>query len=192
MQSPALVCHKQRTFEPGLWRRWLQLPPPQASLPDEFPETEVLLSRLVELGLLLEAARVLAYGLPEREAVWWSCMCVRHTLPRDPADAEAAAVAAAEAWVRRPDNPSRHEAARAATAAGTDAPGAWCALAAAWSHRIKQRPDLCGGRGAAAAVEKSSLRLHPDRADARLRRFVHGGIDVSNGGAGRLPAEKAS
>ncbi|HYZ63460.1 MAG TPA: hypothetical protein VE650_13500, partial [Acetobacteraceae bacterium] len=106
MPTQALACQKLRSFEPDLWRRWLQLPPPHASLPDEFPEPDALLSHLVELGLLLEATRVLAYGLPEREAVWWSCMCVRHTLPRDPADAEVAAVTAAEAWVRRPDNPS--------------------------------------------------------------------------------------
>ncbi len=191
MQEPPTACRKLRRFEPALLHRWLQLPPERQGLVEECGgEPERLLWRLRQSELLPEAVRMLAYALPEREAVWWSCMCVRHAAPSLP-DAERCAVEAAEAWVRRPEPAMRHEAALAASAPGYAAPGAWSALGAAWSQRERLLPDLCGGRGAATAVARAAAHGGPERATERLRRFIESGVDIGNGGAGRIPDEVA-
>ena len=183
-----MTCRKLRRFEPALLHRWLQLPPEHQKLVSEFGEPEHLLWHLRRLELLAEAVRLLAYALPEREAVWWSCMCVRRTAASLP-DAERGAVEAAEAWVRCPEPAARHEAALAASASGYAAPGAWSALGAAWSQRERLLPDLCGGRGAATAVARAAARDGPERVQERLRRFIQSGVDIGNGGAGRIPDE---
>jgi hypothetical protein len=189
MQTPAVVCRKLRRFEPALLHHWLQLPPEHRGLIDEIREPTTLLWRLRELELWPESMRMLAYTLPEREAVWWSCMCVRHTATSLPEN-EHLAVEAAEAWVRQPDIPLRREAAMAASASGYAAPGAWSALGAVWSHQKKLLPDLCGGRGVATAVMRAVVRKDPERARERFPRFFDSGVDIGNGGAGRVPPEE--
>lgn len=186
---PDFICRKLRRFEPDLLQRWLQLPEEHRGLVDEIDAPAPLLWRLCQLQLWPEAVRMLAYTLPEREAVWWSCVCVRHTETSLPAP-ELGAIEAAEAWVRRPEPEFRREAAMAASASGYAAPGAWSALAAVWSHRKKLLPDLCGGRGAATAVKRAADRDGQERQRERLRYFVQSGIDVGNGGAGGLPPGK--
>ena len=188
---PELACPKLRVMDAALLHRWLKLPPEHAGVIDEFGgEPPALLARLRTLGLWDEALRHLAYALPEREAVWWSCMCVRHTGGTLP-DLEARAVMASETWVRDPGPVTRQEAAMAASAVGYAAPGSWSALGATWSHRKRFLPDLCGGRGVATAVSRAAGRdaAEPDRLAERRRAFFDAGVDVGQGGAGRLPVE---
>ncbi len=188
MQIADATCRKLQPFAPDLLRYWLQLPDAHRRLPDECSDPQALLARLCGLDLLIEATRLLAYALPEREAVWWSCMCVRHTMP-SPAGAEGAAVEAAEAWVRQPGKAARHEAGLASSGPGYAAPGAWSALGVAWSGRERLLRDLCPGRGAAMAVARAAARGAPERAPERLRRFIESGVDIGRGGAGRIPDE---
>ncbi len=188
-----LACPKLRRFEAPLLHRWLKLPPEHAGLVDAAPEPPQLLAQLRDRQLWREAMRLLAYALPEREAVWWSAMCVAHTGSAMP-DAEKAAVAAAEAWVRRPGPATRRDAGLAAAAVGFAAPGAFCAMGAVWSHRERFLPNLCGGRGAATAVDLAVKRgaAEPERVRKRYEAFLDSGLDIGNGGAGRLPAEAAA
>jgi hypothetical protein len=182
-------CPKLRGIEPRLLQHWLRLPEEHHVLLGQPQEPVSLLHQLCDRGLWPEATRLLAYALPEREAVWWSCMCVRHTAADLPGS-ERLAIEAAEAWVRRPEMPQRREAALAASASGYAAAGAWSALGAAWSQRAPLLPDLCGGRGAATAVARAAVRDGAGRRIDRLRRFIRSGVDVANGGAGQLPQEE--
>jgi hypothetical protein len=72
-----------------------------------------------------------AYLLPRREAVWWACQCVRACLAD--AGGEAEPLAAAERWVREPEEEMRRAALAAGLAANAQRPAAWTALAAGWS-----------------------------------------------------------
>ncbi|GGF34582.1 hypothetical protein GCM10011611_46020 [Aliidongia dinghuensis] len=176
---------KLRALEPALLRPRLKLPPDHAALYDEADGPGALLDRLVERRLLVEAARLLAYALPPREAVWWSCMCVDHAAPADLPVPERQALDAAEAWVRRPDAENRRQAAWAAAAAGYQAPGAWAALAAYWS-RPERPDDLRGGRGVETAVDRTIARHTPAERAPLLASFIASGRDIARGGAGRL------
>src|SRR5690349_11314066 len=69
----------------------------------------VFLKGLVTAGKIEDAVTFCAYLLPRREAVWWACGCLRRSLGQLAGD-RAAALAAAEAWVREPDDERRQAA----------------------------------------------------------------------------------
>ncbi len=181
---------KLRRLEPGTLRQRLDLLPPHDGLIELWQDPAGLLAALVARELLPSAARYLAFALPEREAVWWACRCAAHTASQ-PSAAERKAIAAAEAWVRRPDEASQRDAAWAAAEAGYGVAGAWPALAAYWSRPVLPL-DTRGGRGVETAIERASVRERPERQSGRLFRFILSGRDIAAGGAGRLPPEVGS
>ena len=67
---------------------------------DEQVSPDAFLDRLLERGHLADAVRLLAFALPKREAVWWSCQCVRECLGGDASPQALAAIKAAEEWVK--------------------------------------------------------------------------------------------
>ncbi len=87
-----------------------------------------------------DAVAFCAYVLPRREAVWWACQCVRGMIPAPGAD-EQAGLAAAEAWVREPEEERRLQALRLGMGADRGLPTTWLALAAAWSGGSMALPE---------------------------------------------------
>jgi hypothetical protein len=148
-------------------------------------------------GGFADAARVVAHALPKREAVWWACMCAR-SVPGRPRRAEdEAALGAAEAWVRRPEEAARRAAHAAAARAGFSSAEAWAAMAAFWSGGsmapegqpvVPPAEDLTG-KAAIGSVLIAASRHEPHRGEERLRRFLGAARDIASGGAGRLAEE---
>ncbi|PWS38072.1 hypothetical protein DFH01_01845 [Falsiroseomonas bella] len=154
------------------------------------------MDRLEAEGFLLEAAQLAAHALPRREAVWWACMCARHTAPAG-AEELAALRDAAETWVRRQTDSARHAAFELAQAQGLDSPEAWAAMGAFWAGdsiappavpKVSPAPHLTG-TAVAGAINLAAVRDDPLRRDARLARFLDSARDIAAGGAGRLPPE---
>ena len=165
----------------------LQMPKAHEHLLSEDPASAALLIRLVELELLPEAARLLGYALPEREAGWWACRCVAHAVPLAALPAEqGAAHAAAEAWVRRPDDEARLRAHLASAKAGYRTPAARAAQAAFASPLPVSWP-MRTGRKVERAVALAAAYDGPAHRPERLRRFIASGRDIAGGGAGRVP-----
>jgi hypothetical protein len=156
--------------------------------------------RLAAKGLNDEAVHLSAHALPKREAVWWACMCAQ-AVP-DPAlpAADTAARVAAEAWVRQPsDDALRRTAWDAVQATAFQSPEALAAAAAFFSGSslspagqpaVPPGDDLTG-RTVAGAVLLASVRGRPERAQARLTRFLAAARDIAAGGAGRIAPEAA-
>lgn len=153
------------------------------------------LERLENGGRLRQAVRLVAHALPAREAVWWACMCGRHSAPADLHEDDRQALDAAEAWVRRPSDETRQAAAGRAEAAGTKSPEIWAATAVAWSGAAPPDPQRrvpsrkVAGTAVASAVIQASLRTAPKRSRMRLERFLESAHDIASGGGGRLPPE---
>ena len=148
-----------------------------------------LLRRLVADRRLIDAVRLLAHSLPGREAVWWGCMCVLATLPRDTehqADAEFAMLRVAEAWVREPDSEALRVRAVQASQMCAGAPVSWLGLAIEWNRRLG-RPGAGFGQGVEAAVTRAAARLKPD-ANGHLLRCTASGAEIASGGVGRITA----
>ena len=148
-------------------------------------------------GFLVEAARLVAHALPRREAVWWACMCARHTAGPAGDGADARAVAAAEAWVRKPTDENRRAAMDLAREAGFQSAQAWSAVAAFWTGdsmapleapKVPPEPHFVG-LAVAGAVTLAAVRGRPARRDARLRLFLGSARDIAGGGPGRLEPE---
>jgi hypothetical protein len=87
------------------------------------------LRRLAAAARRFEAVAFAACLLPRREAVWWGCQCLR-ALNRAEADR---GLAAAEAWVRDPEDETRRAALAVGAPADPRGPGDWLALAAGQS-----------------------------------------------------------
>lgn len=150
---------------------------------------------LVEQNLFPDAIRFLAFALPRREAVWWACVCTRmlHDQQQTVASEQADALAAAEAWVYKPNEENRRIAGEKADQTERQYPADWTASAAFWSggnisaagQAIVQPPDhLCPHAIASAvllaAAEGDSAELHN-----RYRDYLTRGIDIAKGGTGR-------
>jgi hypothetical protein len=134
-----------------------------------------------------EAIVFLTYLLPRREAVWWARQCVGALLgPR----AEDAALRAAEAWVRAPEEENRR-AAMAAGAAGDQAsPTTWLAHAAAWSGGsifppemapIPAAPSACA-KAANAAIMMAICAGDPLTMRVRIAACAEAGFRFAEGG----------
>ena len=153
---------------------------------------------LAAAGRMPDALRLIAHALPKREAVWWACMCARAVPLVTPNSLDAEALAAAERWVRRPDEASRREAMAAAQASGCRSPEAWAAVGAFWSGGSmapEGQPEVppadnLTGVAIAGAIILAATRSKPERGPERLVRFLEAARDIATGGAGRLPAEE--
>ena len=152
------------------------------------------LATLEASGLRLEAARLFAHTLPNREAVWWACMCARHTAPANLAALERAALEAAEIWVRQQTDEVRHDAMSKAQQAGLQTPEAWAGFAAFLSGDSMSLPNLpkvppaphLTGDVVGGAVQLASVRGDPTRQPARLTLFLQSARDIAAGGTGWL------
>ena len=155
--------------------------------------------RLDAKGFRSDALRLTAHALPKREAVWWACMCAG-AVP-DPAlpAADAAARAAAEAWVRKPaDEALRRAAWEAVQKTAFRSPEAWAAVGAFWSGGSMSPEgapavppgDHLTGVAINGAFVMAAVRGRPERAEARMARFLASARDIAAGGVGRIPVEE--
>jgi hypothetical protein len=170
-------------------------------------EAEALLARattpaaylgaLIEAGLETDALRFLAFALPKREAVWWACLAARDALAADNRPEVAACLEAVEAWVYRPDEEKRRQTFPLAEAVGFETPAGYAALAAFWSGGSIAPPDApevspdpaLTPTMAGAAVLLAAVKPDPLKAPAKHRLAIARGIDIANGGNGRLQRE---
>ncbi len=156
-----------------------------------------LLARLEAGGYHTEAVRLIAHALPQREAVWWSCMCARHTAPAALSLADQRALEAAESWVFRGDDALRRQAFEHAQEANFATPEAWAAVAAFWAGDsmapvgqapVAPAPHLAG-TAAVGSTLLAAVRDRPERRPVRLQRFIEAGRAIADGGTGRLAPE---
>lgn len=155
--------------------------------------TQAWIERLMASGEHAGAARVLAFALPPREAVWWACLCARTATDEVSPPEVVAALDAAEAWAFEPTEERR----RAAEAAGmaddaTSHPAGWAALGAFWSGGSISTPDNPAvpagpyhtATAVATAVVLAAYAEPAEQADARWPSFLAWGLDIAAGGTG--------
>ncbi len=160
-------------------------------------DASAAVAHLLALERFNDAARLAAHALPRREAVWWACMCARAVPDPGRSALDEAALVAAEAWVRAPDEPARRAAMKAAEAAAFRSAEAWAAVGAFWSggsmapegQPVVPPAEHLTGVAVAGAVVLAAVRVRPERGPARLERFVASARDIAAGGAGRLEPE---
>jgi hypothetical protein len=124
-------------------------------------------------------------------------MCARGVPAPAPRAEDLEALAAAEAWVRRPEEATRRACMAAGEKAGFVSPEAWAAAAAFWSGGSMAPEGLdpvppaehLTGAAVSGAIIMAALRHRPERMPLRLPRFLDAARDIAAGGAGRIAPE---
>jgi len=149
----------------------------------------VFLRTLVQSGTGRDALGFCAFLLPRRETVWWAIQALK--IMRQAGAPADAGVAAAEAWVRDPDDGRRRAALSVAEAGDTEAPGTWLAWAAGYSggsmvatHSVPCPPDLTAKCARIGAVLAYGLVPASER-DAALRSCVEACIRLADDDGGK-------
>lgn len=158
------------------------------------PEPVLFLQSLIKQQLYPDAVRFLARALPKREAVWWACLSARSVMGEKPASSFLQALEAAEAWVYKPTEPHRRQAHLAAQQAVFENAAAWAAMAAFWSEGsiapedapVVPPADNLTAKAVAGAVMLAAVQDQPEKANDKYLFFIEQGIDIANGGNGRL------
>ncbi len=177
----------------------IELEPPVRALIETEEMAAEAIARLEGAGHAIEACKVAAHALPKREAVWWACMCARSAPDPAATPADLAALEAAEAWVRRPEEKLRRAAMAAAETSNFRSTEAWAAVGAFWSggsmapegQPVVPPGEHLTGVAIGGAVVLAGVRIRPQDCNARLGRFLASARDIAQGGAGRLPVETA-
>ncbi len=158
------------------------------------PSPSGFLAVLLERQLYPDAVRFLARALPKREATWWACICARSVIAATASTELQNALKAAEQWVYKPTEDNRRAAHAAAQATSFESPAAWAAMAAFWSDGsiapedapVVPPADYLTAKAVAGAVMLAAVMTQPEQASAKYRFFMEQGIDIANGGNGRI------
>jgi hypothetical protein len=156
------------------------------------PPLDFLRALLAE-GAVDDGIAFAAYLLPRREAVWWACQCLRGLdVVRGEAGAEA--LAAAETWVRTPEEEVRRRALEVAHAHLPSEPATWLPFAAAWSggsmvapeFQPVQPPPHLTAKAVRAAIVLALGRVEPRDRQALAARCVAAAVRFVEEGDARL------
>jgi hypothetical protein len=116
----------------------------------------------------------MAHALPQREGIWWGCLCMQHSCGDNLTPVERAAATAAVHWVFQPGDEARAAAKSPAEAAGPSTSAGALAMAAS----ITGPPAL---KVVANAVKLASLKTEPVQIAKLQKAFVELGLEIAAG-----------
>lgn len=158
----------------------------------------VVLAELAEKQALFDMLYLMSVVLPGREAVWWACLAAHDVVAEGQT---TPSLAAAEAWVFKPDDTSRAAAQRAMDGAETDDETVYCALAAVYADGRMGTGELASQPAPPAAVPAAVLTMNLKALDkVGDGTLDHGwvllarALDIARGGNGQVepPAPAAN
>lgn len=160
--------------------------------PELNPEGGVL--ALVEAGCYYDAIKLLAHGLPKREAVWWACLVARQVQNPDTDQGNIDALIAAEEWARQPSEENRLKCRVLAEKTKYETPASWAATAASWSTgslAAEGEPDIeppkyLYAHAVAGSVTLAGMLKDPDDPETCLYHYIQQGSDLARGGQGSI------
>ncbi len=161
-------------------------------VPDTAPEVSI--DRLMEAGLYPDAIKLLAHGLPKREAVWWACLAARDIQNPQTDDDNINALLAAESWTMKPSEEARLKCKALGEKTKHKTPASWAATAASWCHGslaaegepVIEPPDHLYAHAVAGSVTLAAVLSDPVDPGERFIRYLKQGLDLARGGNGRI------
>jgi hypothetical protein len=153
------------------------------------------LALLVKGRHFTDAVRFLAFSLPPREGVWWACVAARGI--ERLAEPDAACLERVVAWAYEPNEAKRRACMEAAERLNFEGAAAYAALSVFWSGGSmapEGMPDAppdpsLYAIGVGASVLLAIAAGEPQFAERRFEEAIERGIDIANGGNGKLKAE---
>lgn len=149
---------------------------------------------LVDAECYYDAIKLLAHGLPKREAVWWACLAARQLLTPETDEANVQALIAAEAWAMKPTEDNRLRCRELARTTRYETPFSWAATAASWStgslagpgEAEVAPPEFLYAHAVAGCVTLAGGLLNVSEPREGMRHLIHQGINLAEGGNGLL------
>lgn len=157
-------------------------------------DSSTFLSLLIQKKFYRDAIIFLSHGLPKRESVWWGCVCVRQTLQKETSSHEIEALEAAEKWVYSLEEEEGLKAKTLSETLELKTPSSWVAMAAFWSQgniapkgvSPVKTPDGLVAHAIAGAIMLAATIINPVTVDIPYEKFILYGLDIANGGNGKL------
>lgn len=155
------------------------------------------LTTMLQKNCFVDSIHFLACGLPKREAIWWSCVCVRVLCGDELSSSELSALKAAEAWVKQPNEERRYETEHLNQVLMHKSPAGWSAQAVFWSGdsvvargqpKVAPDPQLTA-RAVSGAVQLAVVQ-QPQALVQRYKECIKRGVDIANGGNGQIQVTK--
>lgn len=149
------------------------------------------LSALDAQDAKVDILRLLAVAMPPREAVWWACLAAEDIAGEDEGK-DTPSLAAAKAWVYKPDEENREAVQLAMQSADYDDETVLCALAAFYADGsvgtgdLKDHPAPPGSVPASVLAQNiSALGVHGDDVEATFDLLIRRALDIARGGNGK-------
>ncbi|MFS1525022.1 DUF6931 family protein [Microbulbifer sp. 2304DJ12-6] len=161
-------------------------------VPDTAPEVSI--HQLVNAGLYPDAIKLLAHGLPKREAVWWACLAARDIQSPATDEDNVNALIAAESWAKKPNEEARLKCKVLGEKTRHKTPASWAATAACWCHGSLaavgepaiEPPQYLYAHAVAGSVTLAAVLSDPVDPGKRFVRYIEQGLDLARGGDGRV------
>ena len=155
---------------------------------------------LVQNKCYNDAAKMIAHGLPKREAVWWACLATRHSMGTKRVDGletsedDFAALAAAENWVKSPNEENRQAAKQLGEKMGFKTAASWVATAAYWcagsmtpeGEPAVPPPPYLYAHAVAGSISLAAVLPDPEQVNTKFERYIKQGLNLANGGNGEV------
>lgn len=136
------------------------------------------MTALVEKRNLVAAIDFLAHALPQREGIWWACLCAEHALGENWTTLDKAAATAAVMWVMQPAEENRAAAEGPAAACDPLSPAGSAARAASQTANV---PPFAWAKEIARAVALASIKAPPRNVVKMQKCYVDLGLEIAEG-----------
>lgn len=155
---------------------------------------QISIERLADSGFFLDAIKLLAHGLPKREAIWWSCLASRSTLRPETDEFNHRALLAAESWARKPSEENRLICKDLSEKTQLKTSASWAATAATWcsgsmapeGDPVVPPPEYLYAHAVSGAILLAAAELDPEKIEQHYRHFLDQGINLACGGNGLI------
>ncbi|BFM16845.1 hypothetical protein R50073_30280 [Maricurvus nonylphenolicus] len=163
-----------------------------ALIPDKTPHASV--EDLVDANCHYDAIKLIAHGLPKREAVWWACLVARQIQTPDTDEHNINALIAAEAWAKQPTEENRLRCRDLGEKTKYETPASWAATAASWSTGSMapegepeiMPPEYLYAHAVAGGVTLAGVLHNADDPEQSLSQFIAQGVNLAQGGNGSI------
>ncbi|MCC0046494.1 MAG: hypothetical protein H6904_03780 [Rhodobacteraceae bacterium] len=166
------------------------------ALPVSAP-VQTVLEALEAEGATVDILRLFSVALPARERVWWACLAARDYIGEAPEN-NTPSLAAAEAWVFKPNEENCERARATLDTAEVDDDTVHCANAVVFADgtlgpgELKHHPGPVGASEVSAfAMNIVALGKHADMIEKYGQRLIDRAVDIARGGSGRVAAAAA-
>ncbi|MDK2779386.1 MAG: hypothetical protein KYX62_17215 [Pseudomonadota bacterium] len=155
---------------------------------------QISIERLMQQGFYQDAVKLLAHGLPKREAVWWACLAARKAQTPETDEDNVNALLATETWARKPTEEHRQRCRELGEKTQYKSAASWAATSAYWSTGSMTNPGdpevppppYLYAHAVAGCITLAAATIDPENAEQYYQLFLTQGMDLARGGNGLL------